>query len=104
MKEILEAALAAVEAGQRVALSTIVSTRGSLPMSRRSKMLVLEGGTFLGTVGGGCLEPEVFSQGRTVLLGDGSSIFHRFTLTGKHAGIRGVRLDRHRGVLTETLS
>jgi xanthine dehydrogenase accessory factor len=103
MKEILQAALAAIESGQRVALSTIVSARGSLPMSRRSKMLVLEDGTFLGTVGGGCLEAEVFSEGRSALRGDGSPLFHRFTLTEKQAGVEGLNCGGTVEIMTEPL-
>lgn len=47
-------------AGVPAALATIVGTRGSTPGRTSMRLLVLGDGTFLGTVGGGCLEAEVY--------------------------------------------
>lgn len=47
------------DAGEPCALCTVVKTSGSTPGKTSMKMLVLRDGTFLGTVGGGCLEAEV---------------------------------------------
>lgn len=46
--------------GTPAALATIVATRGSTPGRTSMRLLVLGDGTFLGTVGGGCLEAEVY--------------------------------------------
>lgn len=46
-------------AGEPCALCTIVKTAGSTPGKTTMKMLVRADGSFLGTVGGGCLEAEV---------------------------------------------
>ena len=104
MKEILQAALAAVASGRRAALATIVSARGSLPMSRRSKMLVLPDGTFCGTVGGGCLEAEIYARGREILAAGGSPVLCRFTLTEKQAGAEGLNCGGTVEILTEPLA
>lgn len=53
--------------GIPAALATIVGTRGSTPGRTSMRLLVLEDGTFLGTVGGGCLEAEVYDTARQVL-------------------------------------
>lgn len=53
--------------GVAAALATIVDTVGSTPGRRGMRLLVLEDGTFLGTVGGGCLEAEVYETARQVL-------------------------------------
>lgn len=53
--------------GIPAALATIVGTRGSTPGRTTMRLLVLEDGTFLGTVGGGCLESEVYDTARQVL-------------------------------------
>jgi xanthine dehydrogenase accessory factor len=42
-----------------VALCTLVAARGSTPQGAGAKMLVLETGSTLGTLGGGCVEAEV---------------------------------------------
>ncbi len=47
-------------AGQRAALATIVHTNGSIPSYESSRMLVREDGSIAGTIGGGCVEAEVW--------------------------------------------
>ncbi|MEO6597528.1 MAG: XdhC/CoxI family protein [Planctomycetota bacterium] len=53
--------------GIPAALATIVGTRGSTPGRTCMRLLVLADGTFLGTVGGGCLEAEVYDTALQVL-------------------------------------
>ncbi|HLU39914.1 MAG TPA: XdhC/CoxI family protein [Planctomycetota bacterium] len=53
--------------GIPAALATIVGTRGSTPGREAMRMLVLEDGTFLGTVGGGCLEADVYEAAKEVI-------------------------------------
>lgn len=53
--------------GIPAALATIVGTRGSTPGRESMRLLVLEDGTFVGTVGGGCLEAEVYETACEVL-------------------------------------
>ena len=53
--------------GVPAALATIVGTRGSTPGRATMRLLVLADGTFLGTVGGGCLEAEVYDAALQVL-------------------------------------
>jgi xanthine dehydrogenase accessory factor len=54
-------------AGQRGALATIVHTNGSIPSYESSRMLVREDGTIAGTVGGGCVEAEVWAAAKEVI-------------------------------------
>jgi len=54
-------------AGQRGALATIVHTNGSIPSYESSRMLVREDGSILGTIGGGCVEAEVWAAAKEVL-------------------------------------
>ena len=55
--------------GLRAAMGTIVATAGSTPGKEAMKLLVRADGTFVGTVGGGCLEAEVYEAARQVLAG-----------------------------------
>jgi xanthine dehydrogenase accessory factor len=75
--------------GQRGALCTIISSKGSLPMSGKAKMLVGEDGTMVGTVGGGCLEADVWAEAQRVVKRDISKIA-AFILTEQHAGESGL--------------
>ena len=54
-------------AGRRGALATIVHTNGSIPSYESSRMLVREDGTISGTVGGGCVEAEVWAAAKEVM-------------------------------------
>ena len=53
--------------GRRAALATITSVRGSIPSFETAKMLVLEDGSIRGTIGGGCVEAEVWQAAREVM-------------------------------------
>lgn len=49
-----------LEQGDRVAIATLVARLGSAPGALGSKMLVRADGTTLGTIGGGCVEADVW--------------------------------------------
>jgi xanthine dehydrogenase accessory factor len=54
-------------AGQRGALATIVHTDGSIPSFESSRMLVREDGSSEGTIGGGCVEADVWAAAKEVM-------------------------------------
>ena len=53
--------------GRKCALATIVEVRGSIPSYQTAKMLVRDDGTMIGTVGGGCVEAEVWNAAREAI-------------------------------------
>ena len=53
--------------GHRGAVATIVNVRGSIPSFKSAKMLVRDDGTIAGTIGGGCVEAEVWQAAREVM-------------------------------------
>jgi len=53
--------------GQKCALATIVEKRGSIPSYESAKLLVREDGSMIGTIGGGCVEAEVWNAAREVI-------------------------------------
>ncbi|MEO0478554.1 MAG: XdhC/CoxI family protein [Planctomycetota bacterium] len=75
--------------GTPAALATIVATRGSTPGREAMRLLVLEDGTFLGTVGGGCLEAEVYDTALEVLKDEQSQTL-QFRLTEKDSPDSGL--------------
>jgi len=54
-------------AGRRGAVATIVNVRGSIPSFETAKMLIRDDGSIVGTVGGGCVEAEVWQAAREVM-------------------------------------
>ena len=53
--------------GRRGALATIINVRGSIPSFETAKMLVRDDGTIAGTIGGGCVEAEVWQAAKEVM-------------------------------------
>jgi xanthine dehydrogenase accessory factor len=48
-------------------VATIVNVRGSIPSFKTAKMLVRDDGSLVGTIGGGCVEAEVWQAAREVM-------------------------------------
>lgn len=65
--DLLEEIVRLQKQGRPSVLATIVHTRGSIPSFQSSKMLVRNDGTIAGTVGGGCVEADVWSAAKEVL-------------------------------------
>ncbi len=64
---VLEQAADWLREGRTVVLATVVRTWGSAPRQPGSHMAVEEGGHFVGSVSGGCVEGAVVSSARQVM-------------------------------------
>ncbi len=53
--------------GRRGAVATIVNVRGSIPSFETAKMLVRDDGSIVGTIGGGCVEADIWQAAREVM-------------------------------------
>src|ERR1700736_1872547 len=53
--------------GQKCAIATIVQVNGSIPSYESAELLVREDGSMLGTIGGGCVQAEVWNIAREVM-------------------------------------
>jgi len=100
MKEIIQKLIELSSRREPGALASVVSAKGSLPMSRRSRMLVCPGGAQIGTVGGGCLEAEVHSLGGQAIRSR-QAWLRRFTLTESKAGAEGLNCGGTVEILVE---
>ena len=75
--------------GERVVVATVAHTRGSTPQRRGAKMLFFASGTIAGTVGGGCIEAEVWAEAKEAMR-SGKSALHHFSLTAEEASEEGM--------------
>lgn len=67
LSEVYEEITKANAAEQKLAVAAIVTTSGSTPQRTGAKLLVYEDGRMLGTVGGGCVEADVWAEARAAL-------------------------------------
>lgn len=65
--DIYEEIVALRQQGRRGAVATIVNVRGSVPSFETAKMLVRDDGSIFGTIGGGCVEADVWQAAREVM-------------------------------------
>lgn len=67
MTEVWRALLAASDAGEPVALATVVGVQGSAPRHGGARMVVWPDGRIVGTIGGGTLEHRVIAEAQAAI-------------------------------------
>ncbi|MGW8181295.1 MAG: XdhC family protein [bacterium] len=72
------------EQGRQGALATIIKHIGSTPRKDNAKMLIREDGSTLGSVGGGCVEAEIWSKSKEVIHSGRASLVS-YTMTDEDA-------------------
>ena len=92
-----------LEGGARAAMATVVKTRGSTPQQTGAKMVIFDDGSFIGTVGGGCVEADIWADARDVLRTGKTDIYH-FNLNDEYADAEGMVCGGQMDVLIERWS
>ena len=92
-----------LEQGTRAAMATVVATRGSTPQQCGAKLVVFDDGSFIGTVGGGCVEADIWAEAKEVLRSGEAGIFH-FNLAGDMEDDEGMVCGGQMDVLIEPWS
>jgi xanthine dehydrogenase accessory factor len=78
-----------LEQGDKAVMATIVRAKGSTPQQVGAKIVVFDDGTFIGTVGGGCVEADIYAEAKEVMRSGRAGIFH-FNLAGDIAANEGM--------------
>ena len=81
---VLRQAAAWRDAGDKVAIATVVNTWGSSPRPVGSQLVVNEKSQFVGSVSGGCIEGSVVEEALKVM----KDLAKQIHDPGKHAGRR----------------
>ena len=71
MKEVIQGAVDTLRDGRPCVLATVVRTKGSTPQKAGAMLLVKDDGSGLGTLGGGCVEGDIWFAAKEMLR-DGS--------------------------------
>lgn len=67
MRTVYDDVVERLEHEECLAVATVVQARGSTPQKVGAKLLVLEDGRTQGTIGGGCVEAEVWKEATAAL-------------------------------------
>ena len=76
MKEVFQEAVQQMEKGDSIVVATVVRTKGSTPQKPGSKLLVRKDGSGVGTLGGGCVEGDIWFAAKE-LMKSGRGAEHR---------------------------
>jgi xanthine dehydrogenase accessory factor len=77
------------DGARAAAMATVVKTRGSTPQQVGAKMVVFDDGAFIGTVGGGCVEADIYAICRETIE-TGEMDVHEFNLNADYAEADGM--------------
>ncbi|MEW6128317.1 MAG: XdhC family protein [Acidobacteriota bacterium] len=89
-----------LEAGNKAVMATIIKTKGSTPQKVGAKLVVFDDGSFIGTVGGGCVEADIYAEAKEVMRTGKSGVFH-FNLAGDVAADEGMVCGGNMDVMIE---
>ncbi|HXG91057.1 MAG TPA: XdhC family protein [Blastocatellia bacterium] len=85
---------------QAAAMATVIKTKGSTPQQVGAKMVVFDDGSFIGTVGGGCIEADIYAECKEVLRTGKMAIYH-FNLNDDYEDAEGMVCGGQMDVLIE---
>ncbi len=80
MLEVFCEAKRLLELGEPFAVATVLRTHGSTPQKAGSKLLVRRDGTTVGTLGGGCVEADLWEAARRALAAGGGAERKHYSL------------------------
>jgi xanthine dehydrogenase accessory factor len=90
--------------GEPFVLATVVRTKGSTPQKPGAKLLVRRDGTAVGTLGGGCIEADVWAEAKTILERDAGAQLRRFVLNEEIAAKDGLVCGGNMDILIDPLA
>ena len=80
MKEVVQGAVDILKDGNPCVVATVVRTKGSTPQKAGAMLLVREDGSGLGTLGGGCVEGDIWFAAKEILRRNGGPEFKDYYL------------------------
>ncbi len=89
MQDIYLEIVKALGNGEKCALATLISRVGSAPRGVGAKYLIKENGASFGSIGGGCVEAEVWQEAQKVIEKEEGRILH-FDLTSEQLAEGGL--------------
>ena len=73
MHEVFQEAINILDKDDPIVVATVIRTKGSTPQKPGSKLLVRKDGTGVGTLGGGCVEGDIWFAASELMKRGGTS-------------------------------
>ncbi len=80
MREVFHEAATELDDGRPVVVATVVRTKGSTPQKPGAKLLVRDDGSGVGTLGGGCVEGDIWFAAQELMKRGGSAQYRDYEL------------------------
>jgi xanthine dehydrogenase accessory factor len=80
MQEVFREAIKELDSHKQVVLATVVRTKGSTPQKPGAKLLVRNDGSGVGTLGGGCVEGDIWFAAKELMKRNGTTQFRSYEL------------------------
>jgi xanthine dehydrogenase accessory factor len=90
MEEVFREALNLSKKGESYVIATVVDTKGSTPQKPGAKLLVREDGSGVGTLGGGCVEGDIWFAAKMLLKEGGDPTITDYLLNEEIAAREGL--------------
>ena len=90
MKEVFHEAASQLELERPVVVATVVHTKGSTPQKPGAKLLVRNDGSGVGTLGGGCVEGDIWFAANELLKRGGTAEYREYNLNEELAAEDGL--------------
>jgi xanthine dehydrogenase accessory factor len=102
MEDIYSEIVKALEKREKLALATLITRVGSAPRGVGAKYLIREDGSSFGSIGGGCVEAEVWQGAREVMKTQEGGVL-RFSLTAEQLAQGGLICGGNIDIFVEPL-
>ena len=80
MQEVFHEAVKRLEFGESMVMATVVRTKGSTPQKPGAKLLVRDDGSGVGTLGGGCVEGDIWFAAKQLMKRGGGAEHREYQL------------------------
>ncbi|MBI3742726.1 MAG: XdhC family protein [Chloroflexi bacterium] len=103
MQPVFDEADKLLKKGEPFVLATVVRTKGSTPQKPGAKLLVRRDGTAVGTLGGGCVEADVWAEAKTIFEQNNGAQLRRFVLNEDIAANDGLVCGGNMDILIDPI-
>ena len=80
MEEVFQEAVDLLERGDPIVVATVIRTKGSTPQKPGAKLLVRKDGSGVGTLGGGCVEGDIWFAAKQLMKRGGQAQYREYEL------------------------